>query len=232
MYQAVVDEMMGQIESRTGMARKGLVLSSLTKLKQICDHPQLLRRDDGRAVRPESSGKMERMLEILDSIADVGESALIFTQYVGMGELLVSMLGRKYGKQPYFLHGGVQKRERDEMVRAFQAGEGTEFFVLSLKAGGVGLNLTRANHVLHYDRWWNPAVENQATDRVFRIGQNRNVQVHKLISQGTLEERIDELIEQKKALSEQVVGSGETWLTEMSDGELRQLIELQEQDWM
>lgn len=232
MYQAVVDEMMGQIESRSGIARKGLVLSSLTKLKQICDHPQLLRHDEGRAVRAESSGKMERMLEILDNIADVGESALIFTQYVGMGELLVSMLGRKYGKEPYFLHGGVPKRERDEMVRAFQAGEGPEFFVLSLKAGGVGLNLTRANHVLHYDRWWNPAVENQATDRVFRIGQHRNVQVHKLISQGTLEERIDELIEQKKALSEQVVGSGETWLTEMSDGELRQLIELQEQDWM
>ncbi|GAE09577.1 helicase, SNF2/RAD54 family [Paenibacillus sp. JCM 10914] len=172
------------------------------------------------------------MLEILDSISDVGESALIFTQYVGMGELLVNVLGRKYGKKPHFLHGGVSKRERDEMVREFQAGEGTEFFVLSLKAGGVGLNLTRANHVLHYDRWWNPAVENQATDRVFRIGQHRNVQVHKLISQGTLEERIDELIEQKKALSEQVVGSGETWLTEMSDGELRQLIELQEQDWM
>lgn len=232
MYQAVVDEMMEQIESQTGMARKGLVLSSLTKLKQICDHPQLLRRDEGRLLRPESSGKMERMLEILDSIADVEESALIFTQYVGMGELLVSMLERKYGKQPYFLHGGVPKRERDEMVRNFQSGEGTEFFVLSLKAGGVGLNLTRANHVLHYDRWWNPAVENQATDRVFRIGQHRNVQVHKLISQGTLEERIDELIEQKKALSEQVVGAGETWLTEMSDGELRQLIELQEQDWM
>lgn len=232
MYQAVVDEMMGQIESQTGMARKGLVLSSLTKLKQICDHPQLLRRDEGRALRPDSSGKMERMLEILDSIADVEESALIFTQYVGMGELLVTMLERKYGKRPYFLHGGVPKRERDEMVRKFQSGEGTEFFVLSLKAGGVGLNLTRANHVLHYDRWWNPAVENQATDRVFRIGQHRNVQVHKLISQGTLEERIDELIEQKKALSEQVVGAGETWLTEMSDGELRQLIELQEQDWM
>lgn len=232
MYQAVVDEMMGQIESQTGMARKGLVLSSLTKLKQICDHPQLLRTDEGRPLRPDSSGKMERMLEILDSIADVEESALIFTQYVGMGELLVNMLERKYGKRPYFLHGGVPKRERDEMVRTFQSGEGTEFFVLSLKAGGVGLNLTRANHVLHYDRWWNPAVENQATDRVFRIGQHRNVQVHKLISQGTLEERIDELIEQKKALSEQVVGAGETWLTEMSDGELRQLIELQEQDWM
>ncbi|SMF91049.1 Superfamily II DNA or RNA helicase, SNF2 family [Paenibacillus uliginis N3/975] len=232
MYQAIVDEMLGQIENRTGMARKGLVLSSLTKLKQICDHPQLLRGEDGRSPKMESSGKMQRLLEILDSIADVEESALIFTQYVGMGELLVKFLTKRYGKEPAFLHGGVPKKERDDMVRAFQEGEGACFFVLSLKAGGVGLNLTRANHVLHYDRWWNPAVENQATDRVFRIGQHKNVQVHKLISQGTLEERIDELIEQKKALSEQVVGSGETWLTEMSDGELRQLIELQGQDWM
>ncbi|UNK19103.1 DEAD/DEAH box helicase [Paenibacillus sp. N3/727] len=232
MYQAIVDEMLGQIENRTGMARKGLVLSSLTKLKQICDHPQLLRGEDGRSPKMESSGKMQRLLEILDSIADVEESALIFTQYVGMGELLVKFLTKRYGKEPAFLHGGVPKKERDDMVRAFQEGESASFFVLSLKAGGVGLNLTRANHVLHYDRWWNPAVENQATDRVFRIGQHKNVQVHKLISQGTLEERIDELIEQKKALSEQVVGSGETWLTEMSDGELRQLIELQGQDWM
>lgn len=232
MYQAVVDEMLGQIEARTGMARKGLVLSSLTKLKQICNHPQLLRGEDGRAPKMDSSGKMERLLEILDSIADVEESALIFTQYVGMGEMLVKLLTKRYGKEPSFLHGGVPKKDRDDMVRAFQEGEGASFFVLSLKAGGVGLNLTRANHVLHYDRWWNPAVENQATDRVFRIGQDKNVQVHKLISQGTLEERIDELIEQKKALSEQVVGSGETWLTEMSNGELRQLIELQGQDWM
>ena len=218
MYQAVVDEMMGQIENRSGMARKGLVLSSLTKLKQICDHPQLLRGEDGRTPKMESSGKMQRLLEILDSIADVEESALIFTQYVGMGEMLVKFLTKRYGKEPAFLHGGVPKKERDEMVRAFQDGESSSFFVLSLKAGGVGLNLTRANHVLHYDRWWNPAVENQATDRVFRIGQHKNVQVHKLISQGTLEERIDELIEQKKALSEQVVGSGETLWTEMSDG--------------
>ncbi|WP_054958462.1 DEAD/DEAH box helicase [Paenibacillus dakarensis] len=232
MYQAVVDEMMGQIENRSGMARKGLVLSSLTKLKQICDHPQLLRGEDNRPAKMESSGKMQRLLEILDSIADVEESALIFTQYVNMGEMLVKFLAKRYGKEPAFLHGGVPKKERDEMVRAFQNGKGTSFFILSLKAGGVGLNLTRANHVLHYDRWWNPAVENQATDRVFRIGQDKNVQVHKLISQGTLEERIDELIEQKKSLSEQVVGSGETWLTEMSNGELRQLIELQGQDWM
>lgn len=232
MYQNVVDEMMTQLGGSAGMARKGLVLSSLTRLKQICDHPQLLRGGEGKAVRLEASGKMERLAEILDSIADVGESALIFTQYVGMGELLVKFLAKRYGKAPAFLHGGVAKKDRDEMIREFQTGEGSSFFVLSLKAGGVGLNLTRANHVIHYDRWWNPAVENQATDRVFRIGQHKDVQVHKLICQGTLEERIDELIEQKKTLSEQVVGSGETWLTEMNDHELKQLIELQGQEWM
>ncbi|SDL23820.1 DEAD/DEAH box helicase [Paenibacillus jilunlii] len=232
LYQGVVNEMLGVIGERSGMARRGLVLSSLTKLKQICDHPQLFRGDEGRGQRSEASGKMEVMFEVLDSIAELGESALIFTQYVAMGELLVSRLARRYGKAPLFLHGGVPKRERDEMVHAFQEGEGPAFFVLSLKAGGVGLNLTRANHVLHYDRWWNPAVENQATDRAFRIGQHKNVQVHKLICQGTLEERIDELIERKKNLSEQVVGSGENWLTEMSNHELKELIELQGQDWM
>lgn len=232
LYQGVVDEMLGVIGESTGMARRGLVLSSLTKLKQICDHPQLFRKEEGRGSRNEQSGKMEVMFEVLDSIAEAGESALIFTQYVAMGELLVSKLTKRYGTAPLFLHGGIPKRERDDMVRVFQEGEGPSFFVLSLKAGGVGLNLTRANHVIHYDRWWNPAVENQATDRAFRIGQEKNVQVHKLICQGTLEERIDELIERKKSLSEQVVGSGETWLTEMSNHELKELIELQDQDWM
>lgn len=232
LYQNVVDEMLGVIGESTGMARRGLVLSSLTKLKQICNHPQLFRKEEGRGQRSEHSGKMEVMFEILDSIAEASESALIFTQYVAMGELLVSKLTKRYGTAPLFLHGGIPKRERDEMVNDFQEGKGPSFFVLSLKAGGVGLNLTRANHVIHYDRWWNPAVENQATDRAFRIGQVKNVQVHKLICQGTLEERIDELIERKKSLSEQVVGSGETWLTEMSNHELKELIELQDQDWM
>jgi len=232
LYKGVVDEMLGVLGERSGMARRGLVLSSLTKLKQICNHPGLFRKEEGRSPRHEQSGKMEVMFEVLDSIAELGESALIFTQYVAMGEMLVSRLARRYGQTPLFLHGGIPKRERDEMVRSFQEGEGPAFFVLSLKAGGVGLNLTRANHVLHYDRWWNPAVENQATDRAFRIGQHKNVQVHKLICQGTLEERIDELIERKKSLSEQVVGSGETWLTEMSNNELKELIELQGQDWM
>lgn len=232
LYQGVVDEMLGVIGERSGMARRGLVLSSLTKLKQICDHPQLYRKEEGKNLRSEPSGKMDVMFEVLDSISELGESALIFTQYVAMGELLVNRLTKRYGTAPLFLHGGIPKRERDEMVHAFQEGESPAFFVLSLKAGGVGLNLTRANHVIHYDRWWNPAVENQATDRAFRIGQHKNVQVHKLICQGTLEERIDELIEHKKNLSEQVVGSGENWLTEMSNHELKELIELQGQDWM
>ncbi|GAF09499.1 helicase [Paenibacillus pini JCM 16418] len=223
---------MGQIGQQTGIARKGLVLSSLTKLKQICDHPQLVGREDGRHSKLEASGKMERLLDLLDSIEENGESALIFTQYVAMGHLLVERIEQRYGRAPFFLHGGIPKEDRDNMVTSFQEGTGPSFFVLSLKAGGVGLNLTRANHVMHYDRWWNPAVENQATDRVFRIGQEKDVQVYKLICQGTLEERIDELIEHKKALSEQVVGSGETWLTEMSDTELQDLIKLQGEDWM
>ncbi|MEC0141614.1 DEAD/DEAH box helicase, partial [Paenibacillus macerans] len=227
LYRSVTEELMANIGRRDGIARKGLVLSSLTRLKQICDHPDLV-AERARAGNPAlRSGKLERLGDLLDIITDSGEAALIFTQYVRMGELLQEILADRYGERPFFLHGGVAKADRDRMVRLFQEGGGSPLFVLSLKAGGVGLNLTRANHVVHYDRWWNPAVENQATDRVFRIGQEKNVEVHKLICQGTLEERIDELIERKKALSEQVVGSGEQWLTEMSDDELRSLIALQ-----
>lgn len=227
LYRSVTEELLANIGGQGGIARKGLVLASLTRLKQICDHPDLVagRTRTGNPVL--RSGKLERLGDLLDIITDSGEAALIFTQYVRMGELLQGILADRYGERPFFLHGGVAKADRDRMMRLFQEGGGSPLFVLSLKAGGVGLNLTRANHVVHYDRWWNPAVENQATDRVFRIGQEKNVEVHKLICQGTLEERIDELIERKKALSEQVVGSGEQWLTEMSDDELRSLIALQ-----
>lgn len=231
LYRRVTDELLGKIDGSRGIARKGLVLSSLTRLKQICDHPAL---QTGRSPRGEGtgrSGKLERLLELTDTMTENGEAALIFTQYVRMGELLAAQFAVRYGFNPYFLHGSVHKKERDEMVRAFQEGSGPPIFILSLKAGGVGLNLTRANHVIHYDRWWNPAVENQATDRVFRIGQEKNVEVHKLICQGTLEERIDDLIERKKLLSEQVVGSGENWLTEMSTQELQELITLQAEEW-
>jgi len=228
LYQAVTDGLMERISGSEGIARKGIVLSSLTQLKQICDHPHLTgARIRGAEASGGRSGKMDRLFELLDLILDNKESALIFTQYVQMGDLLQEQLLARYGEMPFFLHGGVAKHDRDHMVHEYQEGQGSPLFVLSLKAGGVGLNLTRANHVIHYDRWWNPAVENQATDRVFRIGQHKNVEVHKLICQGTLEERIDELIERKRALSEQVVGSGEHWLTEMSNEELQNLITLQ-----
>lgn len=225
-YEQVTSRLLSQIDDSTGIARKGLVLSSLTRLKQICNYPILEQATRGKESL-ERSGKMTRLAELIDLIMDNGEATLIFTQYVQMGELLQEQLTARYGTAPFFLHGGMTKIERDKMVSEFQEGKGSAVFILSLKAGGVGLNLTRANHVIHYDRWWNPAVENQATDRVFRIGQKKNVEVHKLISLGTLEEKIDELIEAKRSLSEQVVGSGEQWLTEMSNDELRNLVTLQ-----
>ncbi|WP_223067090.1 DEAD/DEAH box helicase [Paenibacillus caui] len=231
LYRSVTDELLVRLGDSSGIARKGMVLSSLTRLKQICDHPALQRGESEKPAAADRSGKLERLLELTDTVTENGEAALIFTQYVRMGELLARQIGTRYGFQPFFLHGSVHKPERDAMVRAFQDGSGPPLFILSLKAGGVGLNLTRANHVIHYDRWWNPAVENQATDRVFRIGQEKNVEVHKLICQGTLEERIDELIERKRSLSEQVVGSGEQWLTEMSTEELQDLITLQAVEW-
>jgi SNF2 family DNA or RNA helicase len=225
-YEQVTSRLLSQIGDRTGIARKGLVLSSLTQLKQICNYPLQADNQTGKDTL-ERSGKLLRLAELLDLIMDNSEATLIFTQYVQMGQMLQEQLALRYSTTPFFLHGGVTKAERDKMVTQFQEGQGSPIFILSLKAGGVGLNLTRANHVIHYDRWWNPAVENQATDRVFRIGQRKNVEVHKLISLGTLEEKIDELIEAKRSLSEQVVGSGEQWITEMSNDELTKLITLQ-----
>ncbi len=227
LYQTTVRSMLAQIDAAEGMKRKGYVMASLTKLKQICDHPALFLQDNHSSSK--RSGKMEQLLELVRSIREAGEAVLIFTQYVQMGHLLVEQLRKETGQTPLFLHGGVPKKDRDQMVDEFQQPKGPDIFVLSVKAGGVGLNLTRANHVIHFDRWWNPAVENQATDRAFRIGQTRNVQVHKLICTGTLEERIDEMIESKRALSEQVVGSGEMWITELSTAHLRSLLELREE---
>ncbi|MCC7104311.1 MAG: DEAD/DEAH box helicase [Chloroflexi bacterium] len=225
LYQAVVTEMLSRIEASEGIERRGRVLAALTRLKQVCNHPaQLL--GDGSSL-PGRSGKLIRLEEMLEEVLSTGERALIFTQFAEFGELLRQALQARFGQEVLFLHGGVPARRRDEMVTRFQQDAGgPRLFILSLKAGGVGLNLTRANHVFHVDRWWNPAVENQATDRAFRIGQQRNVQVRKLICLGTLEERIDELIESKRALAEQVVGSGESWLTELSTAELRELLSL------
>jgi len=225
LYEAVVKEMMEKIEQADAMQRRGLILATLTKLKQVCNHPaQFI--GDGSSI-PRRSGKLIRLEEMLEEVQAEGDKALIFTQYSEMGDILRRYLQESLGVETLFLHGGTPRKQREAMVQRFQEERhGPPFFILSIKAGGVGLNLTAANHVFHFDRWWNPAVENQATDRAFRIGQKRNVQVHKFVCVGTLEERIDQMIEQKKELAENIVGSGENWLTEMSTSELKELFVL------
>jgi len=300
LYDAVVDDMLKRVDRAEGIRRRGLVLSALVKLKQICNHPAHYLRegiaavdDDesrelaaetaagadttvgtpggesadgtasapivahtnghtnsngngegdengdaassgrlpakGRGSQPLSarSGKSTRLIQMLEELLSAGDRALIFTQYRQMGHLLVSMIRRELDVESLFLHGGTPQNRRDQLVDRFQSGDpACPIFILSLKAGGVGLNLTAANHVFHYDRWWNPAVENQATDRAFRIGQMRSVNVHKMISSGSLEERIDQMIEQKTELAAQIIGAGEAWLTELSTGQLRDLLSL------
>jgi SNF2 family DNA or RNA helicase len=226
LYEAVVKEMMEKIESaEEEMERRGLILATLLRLKQVCNHPAQFIADSSRL--PGRSGKLARLEEMLEEVLATGEKALIFSQFAQMGTLLRRHLQETFGSEVLFLHGAVPKKQRDSMVQRFQEEQrGAQIFILSLKAGGVGLNLTAANHVFHFDRWWNPAVENQATDRAFRIGQTKNVQVHKFVCVGTLEERIDLMIEQKKELAENIVGSGENWLTEMSTAQLKELFAL------
>ncbi|MGQ0838707.1 DEAD/DEAH box helicase [Actinokineospora sp.] len=224
LYRAVVDDMLAKIDESEGVQRKGLVLATMTKLKQVCNHPAQFLGDGSRIAG--RSGKLARLEETLEEVLAEGDRALCFTQYAGFGSMLVPYLATRFDTEVLFLHGGTPKKQRDAMVERFQSGAGPSIFLLSLKAGGTGLTLTAANHVIHLDRWWNPAVEDQATDRAFRIGQRRDVQVRKFLCIGTLEERIDELIEQKKALAQLVVGAGENWLTELSTSELRELVTL------
>nr|CEL20726.1 Helicase, SNF2/RAD54 family [Kibdelosporangium sp. MJ126-NF4]CTQ89639.1 Helicase, SNF2/RAD54 family [Kibdelosporangium sp. MJ126-NF4] len=224
LYQAVVADMLDRIENSEGMERRGLVLATLSRLKQVCNHPAHLLKDGSRM--PGRSGKLARLEEILDEALSEGDKVLCFTQFAEFGEMLRAHLTARFEQPVLFLHGGVTKSQRDAMVERFQTDAGPPIFVLSLKAGGVGLNLTAASHVVHVDRWWNPAVEDQATDRAFRIGQRRNVQVRKFVCAGTVEDRVDAMIRSKKALAEMVVGSGEDWLTELSTGALRELFEL------
>lgn len=226
LYQAVVDEMMVKIETAEGITRRGNVLAAMTKLKQVCNHPAQLLHD--RSPVGQRSGKLIRLEEILEEILAEGDRVLCFTQFTEFAEMLVPHLSARFGQDVLYLHGGTPKARRDEMVARFQSGQGPSIFLLSLKAGGTGLTLTAANHVVHLDRWWNPAVENQATDRAFRIGQKRNVQVHKFICTGTLEEKIDDMIESKRALAEMAISDGEGWLTELSTQDLRNLFTLTE----
>ena len=222
LYEAVVQETLAAIRGSRGIQRRGLVLKLITMLKQVCNQPaQYLGQEGPLAGR---SGKLEALDELLEVILSEGESTLVFTQYVGMGRLLERHLAGRCATA--FLHGRVPARRREQMVGRFQAGE-VPVFLVSLRAGGFGLNLARATHVVHFDRWWNPAVEDQATDRAHRIGQDHQVQVHRLVTEGTVEDRIATLLAQKRDLAERVTGGGEAWVSELSDQELSQLVRLQ-----
>lgn len=224
LYTAIVSGLEKNLAGANGIRRKGIVLSALTRIKQVCDHPSLVFKDCDFSTN--RSAKLERMLALAEVMFEAGDKTLIFTQYVEMGSIIKYQLQEAFGREVLFLHGSVPKDARDRMVERFQNEEGARFFVLSMKAGGVGLNLTGANHVVMFDRWWNPAVETQAIDRAYRIGQTRNVHVHIFCCRGTLEERIDELISSKRSISSKVIDGNDNWITELSDRELQRLLSL------
>jgi hypothetical protein len=229
LYQHVVDQLLLDAKQLDGMARRGRVLAAITRLKQICNHPAHALKDGSRLEG--RSGKLNRFDELITELLDTSlgyghERALVFTQFREMGDLLQRHLHARYGLDAAFLHGGVSRGGRDRMVAEFQTGVGAPLLLVSLKAGGTGLNLTAASQVIHYDRWWNPAVEDQATDRAWRLGQQRTVNVHKLVCQGTVEERIGQVIDDKRALADAVIGTGEGWISELATDELAELVRL------
>ncbi len=224
LYQNVVDTTLEKIKSSEGIERKGLVLKLITALKQVCNHPAHFLKKG--AVEPAYSGKSMLLMDLMTDILEQNQKTLIFTQYQEMGRHLQTMLQAQFGLAAEFLHGGVSRKGRDEMVDDFQNNRATKVLILSLKAGGTGLNLTAASNVIHYDLWWNPAVEAQATDRAYRIGQKNNVLVHRFITQGTFEEKINALLQSKKELANLTVSTGEKWIGEYSDGELAELVSL------
>jgi non-specific serine/threonine protein kinase len=226
LYQAVADELLEQAEASEGIERQGLVLAGLTRLKQVCNHPAHYLDDHSELAN--RSGKLNRCEQLVAAILEAGEKALLFTQYTTWGERLAAHLARRCGVEMLWLHGGLSRGRRDALVARFAEADGPPLFLLSLKAGGTGLNLTAASHVIHYDRWWNPAVEDQATDRAHRLGQRRTVHVHKLVCGGTVEEGIDALIRGKRELAQRVMTTGEQALSRLSTEELRELIRLRD----
>ena len=225
LYAKMVNELENMLENLDGIKRRGIVLAYLMRFKQLCNHPSQLLGDGQFA--PEDSGKFSRLAELCEEIASRQEKTLVFTQFREMADPLSSFLAKIFGRPGLILHGGTAVGQRKKLVDQFQRDDGPPFFILSLKAGGTGLNLTAASHVIHFDRWWNPAVENQATDRAFRIGQTKNVLVHKFVCRGTVEEKIDELITAKSQLaSELLEGGTEQMLTEMSDAQLIEFVSL------
>ncbi|WP_320109908.1 DEAD/DEAH box helicase [Wolbachia endosymbiont (group B) of Ischnura elegans] len=224
LYQEVVNTTMKKIEKSEGIERKGLILKLINALKQVCNHPSHFGKKKRASI--EQSGKMQMLEEILIGISELAEKSLIFTQYTEMGEIIARLLEEKFESKVPFLHGSLSRKARDKMVNDFENSFRSNILIVSLKAGGTGLNLTAANHVIHYDLWWNPAVEAQATDRAYRIGQERNVMVYRLLSTGTFEERIDEMIQSKKELAILTISSGESWITEFSNNQLKDLINI------
>jgi SNF2 family DNA or RNA helicase len=229
LYEAVVKEVEQAVEDLQGIERQGLILSTLMRLKQICNHPKQFLQD-GSEFTANRSHKLERLTDMLEEVLSEQDSALIFTQFTEIGEHLEKYLKTQQRYKTYYLHGATSRQKRENMFTEFQDPE-TEpaIFILSVKAGGVGVTLTKANHVFHFDRWWNPAVEDQATDRAFRIGQEKNVFVHKFITLGTLEERIDQMIEDKKDIASSIVSSDESWLAKLDNQHFKELIALNKQ---
>ncbi|MCM3715174.1 DEAD/DEAH box helicase [Alkalihalobacillus oceani] len=224
LYQAVVDDIVGKLDEVSALERRALILRSLTKLKQICNHPAHFLKET--TLRDHQSGKWQTLLELTDQMVERRQKVLLFSQYKEMGMLMTEALEERYKETVPFLHGSLTRAKRQQAIERFQSDNDCHFFVLSLKAGGVGLNLTAATHVIHYDRWWNPAVENQATDRAYRIGQTKDVTVHKLMTVGTLEERIDRMLTQKQALADHILAAGEQPITELTNEEIIDLIQL------
>ncbi|MCD8395671.1 MAG: DEAD/DEAH box helicase [Lachnospiraceae bacterium] len=225
LYRKVVEDMQKKVEESEGIERRGIVLATITKLKQICNHPDQYLGQTAYAEK--DSGKLAMLREICNTIYEKRERVIVFTQFKEITEVLAEFLEDVFGTKGYVLHGGTPVKQRGKIVEAFQGEKYVPFLVISVKAGGTGLNLTKANHVIHFDRWWNPAVENQATDRAFRIGQKKNVIVHKLVCKGTVEEKIDAMIQSKTELAENVIGSGtEKWITELSNEELMKMLRL------
>ncbi|WP_209121859.1 DEAD/DEAH box helicase [Alkalihalobacillus sp. BA299] len=227
LYQAVVNELLASIDEKNSIERRATILSSITKLKQICNHPSQFLKDRGGLHH--RSEKWDLLFTLVEQIIDNEEKLLIFTQYKEMGQLLQLGLSEYFKVDVPFLHGGLARHERDEVINKFKEDASTPIFILSLRAGGVGLNLTAANHVIHYDRWWNPAVENQATDRAYRIGQTEKVTVHKLVSKGTIEEKIDRLLIKKQSLSDDILSLNEKSVSELTTDELKSLLEWSDQ---
>ncbi|MEG1584120.1 MAG: DEAD/DEAH box helicase, partial [Anaerovorax sp.] len=225
LYQELLKEITLKLKEAEGIQRKGVVLSSIMKFKQICNHPaQYLGQEE---FKPQYSGKFQQLAEICETIYEKHERVLVFTQFKEMTQPLSEFLQELFHKEGFVLHGGTPIKNRQEMVEKFNGEAYVPYMVLSLKAGGVGLNLTGANHVVHFDRWWNPAVENQATDRAFRIGQTKNVMVHKFVTKGTIEEKIDAMMEEKQKLAGDILASsGEKWITELDNKELLNLFQL------